>query len=209
MEKEKTENQKKLEQLIKEMKKCRHCQEKFGYEPHPVQWGNPTAKIMHISQAPSKKVHEIGRPFSDLSGKRLRNDWYHLTEEQFYNPDNIYFTTVGHCFPGKGKNNYDKKPPKCCYDMWTRHEIELMDSCQLYLIVGGEAASRIFPKEKLLDLVFKDHTLNGKPCYVLPHPSPLNMNWFRDHPEFAKKRLPEIRAKIHEVLQIPDEDMVE
>ena len=30
MEKEKTENQKKLEQLIKEMKKCRHCQEKFG-----------------------------------------------------------------------------------------------------------------------------------------------------------------------------------
>lgn len=189
-----------IEQLIDALDQCRLCRERFGYEPRPVHWGNPGARIMHISQAPGKKVHECGRPFSDLSGRRLREKWYCISEEQFYNPDNFYFTTMGHCFPGKGKNNYDKKPPRICYDLWTKHEIEMMDSCDLYLIIGQEAASRIFPGRKLRDLVFEDLTLHSKPCYVLPHPSPLNIRWYRDNPEFESVRIPEIRKKIHEVL---------
>lgn len=192
---------KQLLDLHEGLKACRRCQDLFGYEPRPVQWGNPEAKIMHISQAPGKKVHEIGRPFSDLSGKRLRNDWYQISEEQFYNPDLFYFTTAGHCFPGKAKNGGDRKPPKCCWDLWTKREIELMKDVQLYLVVGSEAASRLFPGRPLKELVFADLQLNGKPCYVLPHPSPLNMNWLRDHPEFAKEKLPEIRAHIHEILK--------
>lgn len=75
-----------------------------------------------------------------------------------------------------------------------------MDQCELYLVVGQEAASRIFPGRKLADLVFEDLNLHGKTCYVLPHPSPLNRKWLKDHPEFEQKRLPEIRARIHEVL---------
>lgn len=197
-----------LEQLISDLKKCRKCQEEFGYEPHPVQFGNPTAKIMHISQAPSKNVHLLGRPFADLSGKRLRNEWYQISEEQFYNPDYFYFTTMGHCFPGKGKGNYDRKPPKCCYELWTKKEIELMEACQLYVIVGQEAANRIFPGQTLQELVFKDHQLNGKPCYVLPHPSPLNRKWFKDHPQFLEKRVKEIRKAIHEILKIDFKNFV-
>ena len=189
-----------LEELLAEMDKCRFCQEKFGHEPRPVSFGHPHAKIMHISQAPSKKVHAIGRPFSDLSGDRLRNDWYKISKEQFYNPDYFYFTTVGHCFPGKGPKGGDKKPPKCCYEFWTSKEIELMDSAELYLVVGGEAASRIFPKRKLSELIMEDLELNGKPCFVLPHPSPLNMNYFRDHPEFIEQRIPLIRNKIHDII---------
>lgn len=190
-----------IEELIPELKKCRKCQEEFGYEPRPVVWGSPNAKIMQISQAPSKKVHEIGRPFSDLSGKKLRQNWYEITDEQFYNGDNFYITTVGHCFPGKsGRNNYDKKPPKCCYEMWTKKEIELKKNTQLYLIVGGEAASRLFPKRKLTDLVFEDLTINGIKAYVLPHPSPLNIKWFKDHPEFERDRLPQIRKAIHQLI---------
>lgn len=194
-------NEEKLKKLLEDLKSCRHCEASFGYEPRPIQWGHPNARIMHISQAPGRKVHEIGRPFSDLSGKRLRIEWYQISDEQFYDKDLFYFTTMGHCFPGKGKNNYDKKPPRCCYDMWTKHEIELMDSCQLYLVVGGEAASRIFPGRRLLDLINDDLTLNGKPCYVLPHPSPLNMRWFRDHPEFVRDKVPEIRARIHDIIR--------
>lgn len=190
-----------IEQLLQELKKCRKCQEEFGYEPRPVVWGSPNAKIMQISQAPSKKVHEIGRPFSDLSGKKLRQSWYQISDEQFYNGDNFYITTVGHCFPGKsGRNNYDKKPPKCCYEMWTKKEIELKKNTQLYLIVGGEAAARLFPKRKLTDLVFEDLEINGVKAYVLPHPSPLNIKWFKDHPEFERDRLPEIRKAIHELI---------
>lgn len=197
-----------LQQLRDQMKKCRRCQEEFGFEPRPITFGNPTAKIMHISQAPGRKVHEIGRPFSDLSGKTLRQDWYQISDEQFYNPDNFYFTTVGHCFPGKSlRGNYDRKPPKICYDLWTSKEIELMKECELYLVVGSEAESRLFPKRKLSDLVYEDLSLNGKPCYVLPHPSPLNRIWMKNNPEFTEKRLAEIRKKIHEILKLDDSKM--
>lgn len=199
-----------LRELGRQIRACRHCQEQFGFEPRPVQWGNPGAKIMQISQAPSRLVHECGRPFSDPSGKRLREQWYQIRDEDFYDKDKFYITTMGHCFPGKaGRGNYDRKPPKCCYDMFTRKEIELMDQAELYLVVGGEAAARLFPKRKLTDLVFEDLTLHGKPCFVLPHPSPLNMRWFRDHPEFEEQRLPVIRKKIHEVLDLPASDVVE
>jgi uracil-DNA glycosylase family 4 len=194
-------NKKKLALLLEDMRACRRCETAFGYEPRPVQWGGLDAKVMQISQAPSKNVHACGRPFSDLSGKRLRQAWYKISDEDFYNPDLFYITTVGHCFPGKGRNNYDKKPPKCCYDLWTSKEIELMDSCELYLIVGAEAANRIFKGQKFLDLVMHDQMLHGKKCFVLPHPSPLNIKWFKDHPQFESERLPVIRKALHEVLE--------
>lgn len=207
---ENQDRKKQLENLLVQLRNCRHCQDRFGYEPRPIQWGNPDARIMHISQAPGRKVHEIGRPFSDLSGKRLREQWYDISEDVFYDKDSFYFTTMGHCFPGKSeKGNYDRKPPKCCYDMWTRHEIELMDTCQLYLVVGAEAASRLFPGRKLTELVFEDQQLHGRLCYVLPHPSPLNRKWFKDHPEFEDKRIPVIRKKIHEILDLAPEDVME
>lgn len=193
-------NEDKLRALHEQLAACRHCQAQFGYEPHPIVWGAPGAKIMQISQAPSLNVHELGRPFADLSGKRLRQQWYWVSEEQFYDKSLFYITTVGHCFPGKGRNNYDKKPPRCCYEMWTRKEIELMDSCELYILVGQEAASRIFPGRKLSDLAFEDLTLNGKPCFVLPHPSPLNRKWFMDHPAFLEERMPKIRKAVHDVI---------
>lgn len=209
MNHENVQNNKELEALLENLKRCRKCQEEFGWEPRPIQWGNPDAKIMQISQAPSRKVHETGIPFNDPSGKRLRQEWYQIPDEMFYDKDLFYITQMGHCFPGKGKGNYDKKPPRCCYEIWTSKEIELIDSCEIYIIVGGEAAARLFPKKKLTDLVFEDQILHGKPCYVLPHPSPLNRRWFAAHPEFEQQRLPQIRAKIHEVLGIstdPDED---
>lgn len=197
----------KLQNLRRQISECRICKEEFGFEPRPVTWGNPDAKILHISQAPGRKVHEIGRPFSDLSGKTLRNDWYQISEEDFYDPDQFYFTTMAHCFPGKGnRGNYDRKPPKRCFDLWTRKEIELMKDCQLILVVGSEAASRLFPNRKLSELVFEDLSLNNKPCYVLPHPSPLNRIWLKNHPEFEKSRLPEIRKRIHEVLSSDSEE---
>lgn len=184
---------------------CRKCRELFGFEPRPIVWGYPNAKILHISQAPGRKVHECGRPFSDPSGRKLRDEWYQIDEETFYNKDNFYFTTMGHCFPGKsGRGNYDRKPPRCCYEQWTKKEIELMDGCRLYLVVGNEAASRLFPGRKLEELVFADLQLHGAPCYVLPHPSPLNRRWLKEHPDFEKTRLPEIRRAVHAALEESD-----
>ena len=97
-------------ELKQKIQECRYCQRQFGYEPHPVVWGKPNAKIMQISQAPSLNVHNTLKPF--------------------------------------------------------------------------------------VDLIFNDQVFNGKPAYVLPHPSPLNRRWFKTYPEFEAKRVKEIRAVI-------------
>ena len=52
-----------------------------------------------------------------------------------------------------------------------------------------------FPDKKLTDLVFENQRLNNKLTIVLPHPSPLNMRWFKANPGF-ENRLVEIRKII-------------
>ncbi|MFR0985783.1 MAG: hypothetical protein ACLSFZ_03845 [Frisingicoccus sp.] len=71
------------------------------------------------------------------------------------------------------------------------------------MLIGGSAAAYFFPKQKLTELVFQDLTLNGKRTFVLPHPSPLNVKWFRDYPEFMEKRVFEIEKAVHKTLGIP------
>lgn len=187
-----------LEKLQAQLRACRHCEGML--EPRPVVHGNPGAPILQVSQAPGRKVHETGIPFNDASGRRLRQDWYQISDAQFYDPDLFYITSMGHCYPGKGKTG-DKKPPRCCFDMWTRREIELKPGTRMMLVVGREAASRLFPKREFTELVFQDQEYDGIPCYVLPHPSPLNVRWFRMHPEFESQRMPVIREKLHQVLR--------
>ena len=71
---------------------------------------------------------------------------------------------------------------------------------ELYLLLGGKAAAYFFPDEDFSSLVFRDHTLNGKPVYILPHPSPLNARWLKDHPAFLQERIETIRRAIHRAL---------
>lgn len=192
-----------LEKLQAQLRACRHCEGML--EPRPVVHGNPGAPILQVSQAPGKKVHETGIPFNDASGRRLRQDWCQISDAQFYDPDLFYITSMGHCYPGKGKTG-DKKPPRCCFDMWTRREIELKPGTRMMLVIGREAASRLFPKREFTELVFQDQEYDGIPCYVLPHPSPLNVRWFRMHPEFETQRMPVIREKLHQVLKTAGQD---
>jgi len=42
--------------------------------------------------------------------------------------------------------------------------------------------------------------INGVMTFVLPHPSPINVKWFKDHPGFEKYRLPRIRKCIHKII---------
>jgi len=76
----------------------------------------------------------------------------------------------------------------------------------MMLVIGREAASRLFPKREFTELVFQDQEYDGIPCYVLPHPSPLNVRWFRMHPEFETQRMPVIREKLHQVLKTAGQD---
>ena len=70
-------------ELVEEIKKCRDCRELFGFEPNPVFTGNQNAEILQISQAPSQNVHNTNKCFNDASGRKLRGEWYKISDEDF------------------------------------------------------------------------------------------------------------------------------
>jgi len=186
-------------ELRNEIRRCRLCAKEFGFEPQPVFWGNASARIVHISQAPSLTVHKTQRPFNDKSGQRLREDWYQISDEDFYNPDIFYITSIAHCYPGRDKSGGDRKPPKSCAEKWLARELDLLQP-RLFLVVGNYAANFFFPNRKMSDLVFKDLKIDGVTCFVLPHPSPINIKWFLDNPNFEEQRLPVIRKAVKRVM---------
>lgn len=190
-----------FKELKEGIRSCRECQDLFGYEPHPIFNGCPDSKIMQISQAPSLLVHETGKPFNDLSGRRLRNEWYQIEDAEFYEPKNIYITSTAHCYPGKNPGGGDRRPPRCCADKWLRWELKVVNN-QIYILIGKYASDYFFPKSNFTENIFLDHQINGKPAYILPHPSPLNVKWFKDHPDFEQERMPLIRAVVHQMLGI-------
>ena len=185
--------------LIKLIRQCKICRDRFGFEPHPIVWGDINSKIVQISQAPSARVYESFRPFTDLSGKKLKYEWYQISDDIFYDPLNFYIVSLAHCYPGKDKNGNDRMPPKICYDKWVKKEMNFINN-KLYIIIGAKAAKIFFPTENYNDLVFKNNYINNKLAIVLPHPSPLNIKWFKDHPLFMKRRIYEVRKIINNVL---------
>ena len=191
---------KEFDKLINDIKKCKICQNRFGFEPHPVILGNINSKIVQISQAPSATVHNTLKPFTDMSGKRLKYDWYQIDDNTFYNPDNFYIAALSHCYPGKDKNGNDRMPPKICYEKWVKKELEYINS-EMYILIGAKAAKVFFPKDNFNELVFKNNYINGKLTLVLPHPSPSNIKWFKEHPEFMDNRIIEIRNFIVKLLK--------
>ncbi|MCI8362182.1 MAG: uracil-DNA glycosylase [Clostridia bacterium] len=189
-----------FEKLKNEIEKCNYCKEKFGFEPHPIFWGKQNSKIVQISQAPSNNVHKSMKPFTDMSGKTLKNEWYQIIDEQFYNTDNFFIGALAHCYPGKDKNGNDKQPPRCCWSKWIEKELQMLDN-EIYIVIGAKAAKRFFQDENFEDLVFKNNEWNNKLTIVLPHPSPLNKKWLKDHPEFMTERIIEVRNIIKNVIK--------
>lgn len=191
-------NQDAFAQLKKELCACRLCADKFDHEPRAIFRGVQNARIMQISQAPSIHVHNSGLPFDDASGKKLRREWYQIEDAQFYDEHCFYITSMGHCYPGKGAQG-DKKPPRICSRTWLHKEMDIIDN-QLYILIGAMAAGELFPDKRFEELVFHDQLLRGKPALILPHPSPLNVRWMKEHPRFETERLPHIRNLVHAVL---------
>jgi uracil-DNA glycosylase family 4 len=192
-----------FEEFRKELLDCRYCAT-LGIDPNPIVWGESSAKVVQISQAPSQSASESGRPFSkslyesDASGKKLI-EWYAIPRETFYNPEIFYITGMGHCYPGKDQGG-DARPPLVCADRWLKKELSYLNP-NLYIIVGRHAASYLYSEKNFTELVFQSLELNHKPTFVLPHPSPANKKWFKDNPDFETKRMHDIRKTLHEALQ--------
>lgn len=188
-----------LEDVQKDIRACRDCWGRFGFEPRPIVSGSARAKVVQISQAPSNNVNQTMRPFDDATGKKLRHDWYQIPDEVFYDENLFYITSIAHCYPGKSPNGGDRLPPKRCADKWLKKEIACVDN-KLFVLIGSKAANYFFPKQDFCELVFSVNEIDGIETLVLPHPSPLNQKWLKDHPDFLTTRLPEIRRVLYGVL---------
>lgn len=194
-----SEKMSEFEILTSQILKCRICKERLGFEPTPILMGKQNSKIVQISQAPSKNVHATLKPFNDATGKKLKYQWYEITDEEFYDENNFYIAAMAHCYPGKNKSGGDKLPPKICAQTWLDREMKLLDN-EIFILIGRVAAKHFFPQENYNDLIFKDNIINGKKTFVLPHPSPLNIKWFKDHPDFYINRLPQVREVVKQVI---------
>ena len=180
------------------LRKCRICKDVVG---PPLVWGDKKVKIVQISQAPSQAAIKTQKVWNDTAGKRLKYQWYQITDEVFNNPKNFYITAIAHCFPGKDKKGADKKPPLICAQTWLHQELSFLNP-KIFVAIGKQAAKFLFSGENYRQLIFQDQIFNDAKCLVLPHPSSANIKWFKDNPNFEEKRLPEIRRKIHQALGI-------
>ena len=192
-----------FEQLKTQLQHCRVCENQMKDEPHPIFQGSLDSKIFQISQAPSRRVMETGLPFNDASGKKLKQEWYQITDEQFYDPRLFYIASIARCYPGKAKGSGDLRPPKHCAQLYLQRELELVQP-QRIVLIGSYAAQWLFPELSLEDLIFQTQDFRGIPVFTLPHPSPLNRKWLKDHPDFELRRMPEIRAQIHAAIRKGD-----
>ena len=98
--------------LLAEVRSCTLCAAHLPLGPRPVLQLHPNARILVAAQAPGRKVHESGVPFTDASGDRLR-EWLGLTREVFYDPQRIAIVPMGFCFPGAGQAGDNPPRPEC------------------------------------------------------------------------------------------------
>lgn len=160
------------------------------------------AKLLIVGQAPGRKVHETGIPWNDPSGDRLRG-WLELGRECFYDERLIAIIPTGLCYPGKLPGRGGDCPPRPeCAPKWHPPLRTALKQVRLTLLIGSYAQAFYLgnrAKASLADTVaaWRDFLPEVLP---LPHPSPRNLNWFRRHPWFEAKVIPELRRQVRTLL---------
>ncbi len=72
-----------LQGILDDIRACRACLGQLPHTPRPVVHVFPETRLLICGQAPGRRVHESGLPFTDPSGDRLR-DWMGVDYETFY-----------------------------------------------------------------------------------------------------------------------------
>lgn len=185
-----------LEQLLKEIRGCRVCEEHLPLGPRPILSASRSAKLLVVGQAPGTKVHDSGIPWNDASGERLRQ-WMDIDEETFYDPSKIAIVPMGFCYPGKGKSG-DLPPRPECAENWHAKLIKELPNIELTLLFGQYAQAYFLgaTRKKTLTETVKNWE-SYQPLYLpLPHPSPRNNIWLKRNSWFEKDVIPLIRRRI-------------
>lgn len=185
------------------IKACRLCAPRFAatatrHAPRPVVWFRPGARLLIASQAPGARAHESGIPFSDASGRRLR-EWMGVSEAEFYDKTRIAIVPMGFCFPGYDAKGADIPPPAICAQTWREEAMGALPGIRTTLIVGGTAQAWHLGRGPVTERVraWREHAPG---LFVLPHPSWRNTGWLKRNPWYEEEVLPALRVRVREVL---------
>ena len=185
---------------------CTHCAEHLPLGPRPVVQFSATSRIVIVSQAPGRRVHQSGVPFDDPSGDRLRG-WLGLDRDAFYDASRIAIVPVGFCFPGSSKSG-DLPPRPECAPKWHDEVFAQLPRERLTLLVGAHAQRQILGN-RYRGTRYRGTRYRGTltatveawrdlvPHFLpMPHPSPRNQAWFKRHPWFESELVPRLRRSV-------------
>ena len=190
-----------LTTLIDEIRACRACLGALPHEPRPVVMVSKETRILICGQAPGRRVHESGLPFTDPSGDRLR-DWMGVSSETFYADPRLGVAAMAFCFPGTSPKGGDYPPPPLCAALW-RERLLTQVKPDLVLLVGGYAQKWHLKDKARSSLTgtvaaWRDY---GPKFLPLPHPSWRNTGWLKKNPWFEAEITPWLKDRIRGILR--------
>lgn len=195
-----------LSDLKKRLGACDLCTARFaatatGHRPRPVVWFESTARLLVAGQAPGRQVHEIGIPFKDRSGDRLRN-WMGVDESTFYDTSRVAIVPMAFCFPGYTASGSDLPPPTVCAETWRARVLDRLPTVRLTLLVGSHAQAWHLglPRNAKVTDTVRDWQSRLPDAFPLPHPSWRNTGWLNSNPWFETDLLPELKSRVQEAL---------
>jgi len=190
-----------LPRVLEDIAACRACAGELLHEPRPVVRVYPETRLLLCGQAPGRRVHESGMPFTAPSGDRLRQ-WMGVDYKSFYADRRIGVAAMAFCFPGTNPKGGDYPPPPRCAQLWRPRLLSALPEMELTLLVGGYAQAWALgsdAKANMTDTVraWREYL----PRYLpLPHPSWRNTAWLKRNPWFEDEVTPWLRAKVVAIL---------
>ncbi|APG60750.1 uracil-DNA glycosylase family protein [Christiangramia salexigens] len=187
-----------MEELLCKIRDCRVCKDHLPKGPNPIVEASKKSKIVLISQAPGRIVHETGIAWNDQSGKKLR-EWLGVDEISFYDTDNFAILPMGFCYPGKAKTG-DAPPRKECAPLWHEEVWQEMKNVELKLLIGSYASNYYLSKKENLTKKVQNFEDYLPEYWPIPHPSPVNRFWRSKNPWFEDDVVPALQSRIREII---------
>lgn len=192
--------------LLADIRACRACAGDLPHAPRPVVMVARETRLLICGQAPGRRVHESGLPFTDASGDRLR-DWLGVDARTFYGDARIGVAAQAFCYPGtaparNGRSGGDYPPPARCAELWRRPLLAALPQVELTLLVGGHAQKWALRGRVKADMTETVRAWRGYGPEILPlpHPSWRNTGWLKRHPWFETDILPWLRGRVRAIL---------
>lgn len=190
-----------LDAVLEEIRACRACAGELAHEPRPVVRVFPETRLLICGQAPGRRVHESGLPFTDPSGDRLR-DWLGIDAETFYGDRRIGVAAQAFCYPGTAAKGGDFPPPRRCAQLWRPRLLQELKQVELTLLVGGHAQAWALGDRARASMTetaraWRDYLPAVLP---MPHPSWRNTAWLKREPWFEAEVVPWLRQRVRELL---------